>query len=103
LIDHINKHSDQRFLQEPTTIFEDNRPCVDQIAKGFIKGDRIKHIAPKTFYTHEQYGDKIQVEWIPSTENRADLFTKPLPPAVHKDHIYGIGMRRLSNLLKNIV
>lgn len=99
LIDHINKSIGKTLLQDPTTIFEDNRPCVDQIAQGFIKGDQIKHIAPKFFYTHEQHGEKINVECISTKENQEDLFTKPLPPTLHKDHIYGIGMRKLATLL----
>lgn len=82
-------------------IYEDNRPYVDQISKGFIKGDRIKHIASKFFYTHEQHGDTIQVEWIPSNDNRADLFTKPLPLALHKDHTYSTSLQKLSSLLSS--
>src|SRR5450759_3222840 len=78
LLNHINSSTGQETLQKPTVIFEDNRPCVDQIEKGF-KGDRIKHIAPKFFHTHEQHGDQISVQWIPSKDNRADLFMKPLP------------------------
>jgi hypothetical protein len=98
MIDHICTSTGRETLQKPTLIYEDNRPCVDQIAKGFIKGDRIKHIAPKFFYTAEQHGDKIQVEWIPSKENKADLFTKPLPRILHAEHMQGIGMRSLSKL-----
>jgi hypothetical protein len=81
LIDHIKKSTGKPLLNKPTTIYEDYRPCVDQIAQGFIKEDQIKHIAPKFFYTHEQNGDQIKVKWIPSKHNRADLFTKPLPPS----------------------
>ena len=36
-----------------TTLFEDNTACIAQIIGGYIKGDRIKHISPKFFYTHE--------------------------------------------------
>jgi hypothetical protein len=88
-------------IQAPTIIYGNNKPCVDQITHGFIKGDRIKHIAPKFFYTSEQHGDQIKVEWIPTQDNRADLFTKPLSSTLHKEHSYGIGMRRLSELLQN--
>lgn len=98
-MEHINKHTGRPTLQGPIMIYEDNRPCIDQIAQGFIKGDQIKHIAPKFFYTHEQNDDQVHVEWIPSQDNRADLFTKPLPPTLHKNHVHGIGMRRLTTLL----
>ncbi|XP_070667829.1 secreted RxLR effector protein 161-like [Malus domestica] len=36
----------------PTTIFEDNATCIEQLEKGYIKGDNTKHIAPKFFYSH---------------------------------------------------
>jgi len=35
------------------TLFEDNTACIAQIAGDYIKGDRIKHILSKFFYTHE--------------------------------------------------
>ncbi|XP_068304232.1 secreted RxLR effector protein 161-like [Pyrus communis] len=38
----------------PTTIFEDNAACIEQLKKGYIKGDNTKHIAPKFFYSHQQ-------------------------------------------------
>lgn len=96
VINHIHRSCS---LQKPTTIFKDNRPCVDQIAQGFIKGDRIKHIVQKLFFTQEQRGDKINIKWIPTAENRADLFTKPLPPQLHREHTFGIGLRKLSQLI----
>ena len=37
----------------PTTIYEDNAVCIEQIKEGYIKGDRTKHISPKFFFTHE--------------------------------------------------
>src|SRR5450759_1087441 len=98
LLNHINLSTGQETLQKPTVIFEDNRPCVDQIEKGFIKGDRIKHIAPKFFHTHEQHGDQISIQWILSKDNRADLLTKPLPRTLHEEHSKGIGLRKLSEL-----
>ncbi|KAM2185178.1 hypothetical protein ACFX1Q_030207 [Malus domestica] len=37
----------------PTTIFEDNAACIEQLKNGYIKGDNTKHIAPKFFYSHQ--------------------------------------------------
>ena len=37
----------------PTTIYEDNAACIEQIKEGYIKGDRTKHISPNFFFTHE--------------------------------------------------
>jgi len=37
----------------PTTLFEDNAACIAYITGDYIKGDRIKHVLPNFFYTHE--------------------------------------------------
>jgi hypothetical protein len=79
---------------------QSNDACVEQVSKGFSKGDRIKHIAPKFFFTHEQQGDTIQVQSIAEKDNHADMFTKALPPALHQIHCEGIGLKRLSRLMK---
>ena len=36
-----------------TIIYKDNAACVGQVRGGYIKGDNIKHISPKFFYTHK--------------------------------------------------
>ena len=66
VISHVLEHTGTPKLTFPTIIFEDNRPYVEQIAAGFIKGDKTKHIAPKFFFTHERLEDTITVTWIPS-------------------------------------
>ena len=40
-------------LDLPTTIFEDNATCIEQLKKGYIKGDNTKNIASKFFYSHQ--------------------------------------------------
>ena len=42
-----------------TVIYEDYSACISQIQEGYIKGDRIKHISPKFFYTHDLHKDGI--------------------------------------------
>ena len=65
-----------------------------QIAGGYIKGDRTKHISPKFFYTHElQKSGEIYVQQIRSSDNLAYLFTKSLPTSTFKKLIHRIGMR----------
>ena len=78
LIHHIQKKSGIPACEEsPTIIHEDNTACVSHIKKGFIKGDRTKHIDPKFFFTHDQTkGRKIKIKKIQSCENPADIFTK---------------------------
>ena len=80
----------------PTTIYEDNVVCIEQIKEGYIKGDRIKHISPKFFFTHEvQKSNEIEVKQIRSNDNVANLFTKALPSSTFKKLTYNIGMRRV--------
>jgi hypothetical protein len=79
----------------PTVIYEDNAACIAQIQSGYIKGDRIKHISPKFFYTHElQEKKEVQIEQIKSAENLADLFTKALPKSTFQKLVHQIGMRK---------
>ena len=83
----------------PTTLFEDNAACIAQIKRGYIKGDRIKHISPKFFYTHElQKSDEIDVQQTRSSDNLADLFTKSLPTSTFKKLIHKIGMHQLKDI-----
>ena len=82
-----------------TTFFDDNATCIAQIKGGYIKGDRTKYISPKFFYTHElQKSGEIDVQQIRSSDNLADLFTKPLPTSTFKKLIHKIGMRRLKDI-----
>ena len=82
-----------------TVLHEDNVACIAQIKEGFIKGDRIKHISPKFFYTHElQKKGEIDVQQIWSCNNLGDLFAKTLPSTTLKKLRYDIGMRRLRDL-----
>ena len=82
-----------------TVLHEDNVACIAQIKEGFIKGDRIKHISPKFFYTHElQKKGEIDVQQIWSCNNLGDLFAKTLPSTTLKKLTYDIGMRRLRDL-----
>jgi hypothetical protein len=98
LIDHIHHTTGKKPLQEPTILYEDNCPCIEQISTGHIKGERTKHIAPKYFFTKEQHQQTINVTWIPSEHNTADFLTKALPPARHQALSYSIGLRSLQQL-----
>ncbi|KAM2132335.1 hypothetical protein ACFX1Q_013734 [Malus domestica] len=83
----------------PTTIFEDNTTCIEQLKKGYIKGDNTKHIASKFFYfQQQQQHQNIEVEQIRSQNNLADLFTISLPKSTFQKLVQGIGMHKLSEL-----
>ncbi|KAJ9539329.1 hypothetical protein OSB04_032062 [Centaurea solstitialis] len=86
--------------KEPLTVlYEDNAACIAQLKEGYIKGDRIKHILPKFFFTHDlQKSGDISIQQVRSCENLADLFTKSLPNSIFQRLVHGIGMRRLKDL-----
>jgi len=54
MIQHIRESCGLFSIKDtPTTLFEDDSTCIVQITGGYIKGDKIKHISSKYFYTHE--------------------------------------------------
>ena len=77
----------------PIIIYEDNAAYVAQVRRGYIKGDKTKHISPKFFYTHElQENRQIDVKQIHSTNNLADLFIKSLLISTFEKLVYVIGI-----------
>ena len=51
---HIHKVCNLFLEKEaPTVIHEDNAACITQLKDGYIKGDRVKHISSKFFFTHD--------------------------------------------------
>ena len=83
------------FLREKISIisYEDNTICIAQLKEGCIKRDRMKHISPKFFLTHEllKNGD-IDVQQIHSCDSLAYLFTNALPTITFEKLLYDIGM-----------
>ncbi|KAM3000766.1 hypothetical protein FF2_037135 [Malus domestica] len=73
----------------PTTIFEDNAACIEQLKNRYIKGDNTQHIAPMFFYSHQQH-QNIEVKKIRSQDTLADLFTKSLPKSTFQKLVQGI-------------
>ncbi|KAL0665012.1 hypothetical protein Bca4012_101850 [Brassica carinata] len=77
---HIRSDCGMSEGKEPTVMYEDNEVCIAQLKDGYIKGDRTKHILPKSFFTHElQKAGEVQVVQVRSSDNSAELFTKSLP------------------------
>ena len=100
MIQHIQESCGLPSIKDNlTTLFEDNVACIAQIKRGYIKGDRTKHISPKFFYTHElQKSGEIDVQQIRSSDNLANLFTKSLPTLTFKKLIHKIGMCQLKDI-----
>ena len=65
----------------PMTIYKDNATCIEQLKKGYIKGDNIKHIGPKFFFSHQQKErQKIEV----TQNNLATFLTLVQRTGMHK-------------------
>jgi len=97
---HIQVTCELPVNRDPTVLFEDNVACVAQLKEGFIKSDRTKHIFPK-FFSFSQELDKnkeINIQYIRSSDNVADLFTKALPTTTLRKLIRDIGIRHMRDL-----
>ncbi|GJY78501.1 disease resistance CC-NBS-LRR class family protein [Tanacetum coccineum] len=83
--------------KSPTIIHEDNAACVAQMKEGYIKSDMTKHIPPRYFtYTQDLIKDnQIEMKYVQSSNNSANLFTKALPTSVFKKHVHAIGMQHV--------
>jgi hypothetical protein len=97
---HIQETSGLPTDKNPTILYEDNVACVAQMKEGYIKSDRTKHIPPKFFsFTQELERNKeVDIQYIRSSDNVADLFTKALPTSVFKKHVRSIKMCHLRDL-----
>ena len=100
MIQHIRESCGLSSIKNnPTLLYEDNAACITLIKGGYIKGDRIKHISLKFFYTHELLKDgELDVQQIRSNDNLADLFTKALPSATFKKLVRQVSMCQLKDL-----
>ena len=66
-------------MSTPTEMMEDNRGAID-LSKNPKNHGRTKHIDVSYHFTRERIASKeIKVSYVPSTENLADVMTKPLP------------------------
>ena len=88
--------------EEPTVIHENNSTCVSQVAVGFIKADRIKHVDLQIFsFTQDLIqSNQLHVNKIELANNIADMLTKVLPTYTHKKLIHTASMRSHSKLIK---
>ncbi|CAA7021539.1 unnamed protein product [Microthlaspi erraticum] len=77
------------YKERANNIYEDNSACVTQLKEGYIKSDRTKHIPPRFFsYTQElEKNQEVDIQYVRSSDNAADLFTKALPTTVFKKHV----------------
>lgn len=65
-------------------IYGDNQ-STQTVSKNGIKSERTKHVAIKYAYIHDEVSNgRIKLEWIPTTDQLADILTKALPRQQHK-------------------
>jgi hypothetical protein len=74
------------YEEGPTTIYEDNQGCI-KFVQSTKFSPRAKHIDVRHFFVHDHVESKdIALSYVPSAENLADLFTKPLPAPTFLRH-----------------
>jgi hypothetical protein len=65
-------------FEEPTTIHCDNTSVIS-LSKNLVQHSKSKHIPIKYHYLRDQAENKnIKLEYVPTQEQVADIFTKPL-------------------------
>ena len=96
----LNQQCRLQIKDQPTIVYEDNSACVRQMAAGFIKADRTKHVSPHIFgFTQDLIEQKqLNIVKIESENNIADMLTKALPAYKHKKLVYAAGLRTLQEL-----
>jgi len=70
----------------PITIFEDNQATIE-FSNHNLHHAKSKHIQQRYHYTRESVKrGHITLAYVPTSENPADIMTKPLPPSSHRTH-----------------
>jgi hypothetical protein len=66
-------------ISAPTTVFDDNQAVVSIAHSGVDYKGRMRHLDVSKFYIQELVvSGELRVEFIPTTEQTADILTKPL-------------------------
>ena len=82
---------------EPIPIQCDNTGAIS-VSKNPVLHSKTKHIPIKYHFLREQVTNKVvQLNFIPSTEKTADIFTKPLPKPQFEYLHQKLGVIPLSN------
>ncbi|GHB31923.1 hypothetical protein GCM10010392_68950 [Streptomyces clavifer] len=67
---------------DPTPILCDNTSAI-HISKNPVQHSRTKHVAIRYHFLKDKVADgEVKLEYVPTTEQVADIFTKPLPKEV---------------------
>jgi hypothetical protein len=78
---------------EPIGILEDNAAAI-ALVRDHRFSERTKHVDIKKFFIHEHVEDgSVNPIGTPSTDNVADIFTKPLGRVLFEKHRHSLGLR----------
>jgi hypothetical protein len=76
----------------PTIIREDNQATI-KTANNIINNERSKHIDVRYHFIREKVNDEtIKLEYCPTTDMVADIFTKPLGRVLLEKHVRNLGL-----------
>ena len=68
--------------ESASTVYGDNQSTI-AVSKNGVKGERTKHVDVKYHFVNDTVEKKlVQLKWIPTAEQQADLFTKALAAPV---------------------
>ena len=69
----------QGYEMEPATVFQDNMSTIHMVRNGAPTSERSRHVNIKFFFAKDRVASgEIKVEYCPTEDMLADLFTKPL-------------------------
>jgi hypothetical protein len=69
---------------DPPIVYGDNQ-STQALSKNGIKSERTKHVSYKYAYIYYEVSEgRIELEWIPTKEQLADILTKSLPRPLHE-------------------
>lgn len=90
-------------MNKPVTIFEDNISCI-KIAEEPREHQRMKHIDIKYCFIHDEIANGIvRIEYIPTTDQLADVMTKGLGKNLFVKHRDGLGLIDSKNCIFDLI
>jgi len=94
-IARLQQLSELKFMIPPPLLLSDNQGALD-IAENPTNFQRAKHIDIRYhFVRHTLESNQISIDYIPSSDNPADVLTKALEPAKHERCIERIGLHEI--------
>jgi len=75
-------------VEMPNTMYEDNMSCIKMLNSDVLNHGTSKHISPKFNFVREEITNgNIQVVYLPTEEQPADILTKALSFRLHNNNV----------------